>query len=170
MRNRSRADKWFTTIWVSFIVFSILILGVKFFGYPKTIPLYWFFISFVCVASVAICTSIAVTLYNWAAENQKFRPWLLLPMILIGVHTGLVMTAMGTNMIGRDFIHGYAWVLFGIIDFPSSWLLWKTKIEPWIFFLMLGIIHWGLVGILLRAGWKLLCRLTAMPVVHKNEV
>jgi hypothetical protein len=70
------------------------------------------------------------------------------------------MAAIGVGGFGHDrfghaFIGGYVWVLFAIIDYPESWLVWKeSAIEPQLFFLGVGIIHWGLIGSLIQAGWS----------------
>src|SRR5689334_18290048 len=87
--------------------------------------------------------------------TSTFRRWFLLPVILVAVHTGIVLAVIGTGRLGHTFIAGPAWVLFGIIDYPGSWLFWKqSSIQPPAFFLCLGIIHWGLIGLVIQAAWR----------------
>jgi fructose-specific phosphotransferase system IIC component len=75
------------------------------------------------------------------------------------VHTAIVFGAIITGGIAHTFIAGPVWVLFGIIDYPESWLFWKqSSIEPRVFFLCLGIIHWGLIGVVIGTVWRWLRR------------
>ena len=77
-------------------------------------------------------------------------------MILAAVHTVIVLAAFFTGEMGRTFINGPAWVLFGVLDYPESWLLWKQSIfQPPIFFLGVGIFHWGLIGLGIQSFWNL---------------
>jgi len=96
--------------------------------------------------------------------QSTFRRWFLLPAVLVGLHTLLVVTAAAVGGFGYDrsghaFISGPMWVLFCILDFPDSWLLLKqSSLEPSVFFLCLGIIHWGLIGLVVQVGWRWLRR------------
>jgi hypothetical protein len=84
------------------------------------------------------------------AGPSRFR----LPVLLVGIHTAMVIVAIASGGLGRDFIAGRVWVLFGILDCPASWLVWQWKIPPDIFFLGLGILQWGFLGFLIQTGWR----------------
>jgi hypothetical protein len=55
-----------------------------------------------------------------------------------------------------------AWFLPYYIDFPASLLLRTFEMHSdWqipIFFLILGVIYWGTIGILLQSAWRWLTR------------
>lgn len=88
-------------------------------------------------------------------KTSLFRRWLLLPLILAGVHSAIVLAAILTGELGRTYINGPAWVFFGIIDYPESWLIWKLPgLQPPIFFLTLGFFHWGLIGLGIQSIWN----------------
>src|SRR5215472_13546268 len=93
-------------------------------------------------------------------SQAKFtlRPWFLLPMMLVGVHTVLVVVApLGGGGTHADTA-GLVWVLFYYLDYPASLLMPVTDVQPEIFFLLLGIVYWGSIGFLIQAAWNRLCR------------
>ena len=93
--------------------------------------------------------------------KSTFRRWFLLATVLAGLHTVIVLAALGGGQgfahdrYGHPGIDGRLYDLFAIIDFPGASLVWRPYfIEPWLFFLLLGIIHWGLKGLLIQVGWR----------------
>jgi hypothetical protein len=98
--------------------------------------------------------------HQMSHANSIFRRWFFLPAVLVVLHTALVLAAFGAGGFAHDRyghagISGHVWVLFAIIDYPGSWLVWReSQIEPQIFFLILGMIHWGLIGLLIQAGLR----------------
>jgi hypothetical protein len=91
---------------------------------------------------------------------QTFRRWFLLPVVLVGVHTLMVISALAAcgfvhDRYGHPGISGTIFDLFAILDYPGPRLLWKQSVlEPSIFFLCLGTVHWGIIGLLIQAAWR----------------
>ena len=92
--------------------------------------------------------------------QSTFRRWFLLPAILVGFHTLLVVAVLAAggfvaDRSGHEGIDGHVYILFSILDYPGSWLLWRQSIlGPFVFFLCSGIIHWGVIGLVIQASWR----------------
>jgi hypothetical protein len=90
------------------------------------------------------------------------RKWWLLPAVLIAVHSGLILLLTVSIASSPDSEASMGWILPYYIDFPASYLGEVCGINSnWqvpIFFLALGILYWGLIGIAIQAGWARLVR------------
>jgi|ERR1051325_4289387 hypothetical protein len=95
------------------------------------------------------------------SSPSTFRRRFLFATILAGLHTALIVWVIIDSIGYHGEWAGFTWVVPYLIDFPAS-LLWsafalKQGREP-IFFLILGIVYWGLIGFLVQAGWRRLCK------------
>ena len=98
------------------------------------------------------------SLGSMSQPQSTFRRRFLLSTILAGLHTALVIVAPLGGGDGHEGMGGFVWLLFYYLDFPASLLLAVFEIQPEIFFLLIGIVYWGLVGFLIQSGWRWLSR------------
>jgi hypothetical protein len=91
-----------------------------------------------------------------------FLRWFLLPTILVGLHTALIALTTISVAISSDTEAVMAWILPYYIDYPASQLIqtfdMTSESQQPIFYLILGVVYWGFVGILLQSAWKLYAR------------
>jgi hypothetical protein len=87
-----------------------------------------------------------------------FRRWLLLPTILVCIHSGLVALLAVSVATSSDSEAMMAWFLPYYIDYPASLLVRVFEMtSDWqmpIFFFILGVVYWGTIGILLQSVWR----------------
>ena len=91
-------------------------------------------------------------------SSSVFRRWLLLPTILVCIHSALVLLLAVSVATSSDSEAMMAWFLPYYIDYPASLLVRVFEMTAdWqmpIFFFILGVIYWGGIGILLQSVWR----------------
>ena len=92
-------------------------------------------------------------------SSSFFRRWLLVPSIMVCIHSALVVLVAVSVATSSDSEAVMAWYLPYCIDYPAVLLLKALQIQieerqlP-IFFLTLGVIYWGAIGILIQSAWR----------------
>ncbi|MDI1250155.1 MAG: hypothetical protein PSV13_14930 [Lacunisphaera sp.] len=89
--------------------------------------------------------------------GRIFRRRYLLATALAGLHTALIIFILLASLGPQGERSGYVWLLPYLIDYPASQLGRAFAIPPRgapIFFLILGIVYWGLIGFLIQTVWN----------------
>jgi hypothetical protein len=93
---------------------------------------------------------------------SALRRWLLLPVVLVCIHSTLVAVIAVSVATSTDSEAVMAWFLPYYIDYPASLLVhifdltadWQTPV----FFLILGVLYWGIIGTMIQSVWRWLTR------------
>ncbi len=86
------------------------------------------------------------------------RRWLLLPLVLICVHTAMVVLIAVAIATSPDPQAGMAWVLPYCTDCPAS-LLARALVatsdwHPVVIWLIVGGVYWGIIGAIIQSLWR----------------
>ena len=95
-------------------------------------------------------------------SHSVFRRWLLLPTILVCIHSTLVVLLAISVATSRDTEAVMAWILPFYMDYPASLLMhvfdMTSDSQLPVFFFILGVAYWGTIGILIQSVWRLFTR------------
>ena len=89
----------------------------------------------------------------------------MVPSVLIGLHTALIAYATIAVAVSSDGETAMVWLFPYYIDYPVSQLIRffdiADMVSEWelpVFYFVLGIVYWGLIGIIIQSVWRLFVR------------
>lgn len=92
------------------------------------------------------------------ARRSVFRRWLLLPAVLVCLHSALVGFIAIAVATSSDSEAVMGWILPYYLDLPSSLLIARFNIasdsDIPVRFFVIGLFHWGIIGLLIQFAWR----------------
>jgi hypothetical protein len=95
-------------------------------------------------------------------SRSTFLRWWLLPTILVGLHTALIVFISISVALSSDTEAVMVWIIPYYLNYPASELIrtfdMTSEFQQPVFYLTLGLVYWGSVGILIQSAWRLFLR------------